>query len=64
MLESFPYILLVLNCILILLFKKYIGPKGIFYSSIITFMLTLLYVLKLYINITINGSFYFLDLGR
>lgn len=56
--------LLVLNCFFLIFFKKWLGPLGLFYTSIIVFSVTILNnVILIYFNLN-SGSFIFLDLGR
>ena len=61
---SFFPIFLVLHCLFIFLFKKWIGPVGTFYSSILTFTICLLLALNELYLILINGSYYYVDFGR
>jgi len=59
----FP-ILLIFHCLFIFLFKKWIGPVGTFYSSLVTFSCCLLLSLNELYIILINGSYYYIDFGR
>ena len=61
---SFAPVLLLLHCIFIFLFKKWLGPVGTFYSSIFIFFLTLLFALNELYFILLNGNYYFIDFGR
>lgn len=61
---SFFPTFLILHCLFIFLFKKWIGPIGTFYSSIMTFSLCLLLALNELYLILINGSYYYIDFGR
>lgn len=61
---SFFPIFLILHCIFIFLFKKWIGPVGTFYSSIMTFSLCLLLALNELYLLLIHGSYYYVDFGR
>jgi len=55
---------LISHCFFIFIFKKWLGPVGTFYGSILTFLITLLFVLfELYKNL-ILGGYYFIDFGR
>lgn len=56
--------MLVLHCLFIFLFKKWIGPVGTFYSSILTFSCCLLLSLNELYVMLINGSYYYVDFGR
>ena len=61
---SFPPIFLILHCIIIFLFKRWLGPIATFYGSLITFSLVLLLSLNdLYFNL-LNGTYFFIDFGR
>lgn len=59
----FP-ILLFLHCIFIFLFKKWLGPVGTFYCSLLIFSLCLLLAINELYFIFINGTYYYIDLGR
>ena len=63
LLSFFP-LLLVLHCLFIFLFKKWLGPIGTFYASIFIFSLCLIFSLNELIFIFINGNYYFIDFGR
>jgi len=63
-LVSFSPILLLLHCIFIFLFKKWLGPVGTFYASIFTFSLVLVLSVNELIFILINGNYYYIDFGR
>ena len=56
--------MLILHCLFIFLFKKWIGPVGTFYSSILTFSICLLLALNELYLMLINGSYYYVDFGR
>ncbi len=56
--------MLILHCLFIFLFKKWIGPVGTFYSSILTFSVCLLLALNELYLMLINGSYYYVDFGR
>ena len=59
----FP-IFLILHCLFIIIFKKWIGPVGTFYSSILIFSISLFSgLLELY-YILLNGNYFFIDYGR
>lgn len=60
----FGIFLLIINCFFLILFKKWLGPVGIFYSSIFCFIIFLINnFFILWINL-ISGSFLFIDFGR
>jgi len=61
---SFAPIFLVLHCLFIFLFKRWLGPVGTFYSSVMTFGLTLLFTLNELYLILIFGNYYYIDFGR
>ena len=56
--------MLILHCLFIFLFKKWIGPVGTFYSSILTFSVCLLLALNELYLMLVNGSYYYVDFGR
>lgn len=61
---SFAPMFLVLHCLFIFLFKRWLGPVGTFYGSIISFSFVLLLSLnELYITLS-NGTYSFIDFGR
>ncbi len=59
----FP-ILLFLHCIFIFLFKKWLGPVGTFYSSLLVFSISLCFCLNELYFIILNGNYYYIDFGR
>jgi len=55
---------LVLHCLFIFLFKRWLGPVGTFYGSILSFSFVLLLSInELYITLY-NGTYSFVDFGR
>ena len=56
--------MLILHCLFIFLFKKWIGPVGTFYSSVLTFTICLFLALNELYLMLINGSYYYVDFGR
>lgn len=58
-----PFILL-LNCINLFFFRKWLGPKGLFYTSTFALILTLLTSVTLLIDQLVNSYYVYLDLGR
>ena len=61
---SFYPIFLALHCTFIFLFKKWIGPVGTFYASLLTFGLCLLLNLNELYLLLLQGHYYYVDLGR
>lgn len=59
----FP-ILLFLHCLFIFLFKKWLGPVGTFYGSLLIFSLCLLFSLNELYLITATGHYFYIDFGR
>lgn len=64
MLFPFAPILLFIHCLIIFNFKKWLGPHGTFYSSIIV-LLTVVgcSINELYL-IMLNGNYYYIDFGK
>ena len=61
---SFFPILLFLHCIFIFLFKKWLGPIGTFYGSLLIFTISLFLNFNELYFILLNGNYFFFDLGR
>ena len=61
---SFFPILLVLHCLFIFLFKKWLGPVGTFYSSLGVFSTCLVLTINELYLILVHGNYYYVDLGR
>ena len=59
----FPSFLL-LHCLFIFLFKKWLGPVGTFYASLLTFFFTLMLALNELYLILVFGNYYYIDFGR
>nr|QCU82636.1 NADH dehydrogenase subunit 5 [Pseudourostyla cristata] len=59
----FP-ILLLLHCVFIISFKKWIGPIGTFYSSILIFFISILLNINELYFFLINGNYAYIDFGR
>ena len=59
----FP-ILLFLHCLFIFLFKKWLGPVGTFYSSLLVFIFSLILSLNELYFILLNGNYFYIDFGR
>lgn len=64
MLFSFFPFLLILNCLFIFLFKRYLGPKGTFYFSIMILLFSIGVSIFNILTCLTDGSYWFLDLGR
>lgn len=61
---AFSPFLLILHCLFIFLFKRWLGPVGTFYGSLISFSTTLLLSInELYLSLK-NGTYTFIDFGR
>ena len=63
-LVSFFPAFLVLHCTFIFLFKKWIGPVGTFYGTILTFSTCLLVAIHELYAMFVNGNYYYVDFGR
>lgn len=63
LLSFFP-VLLVLHCLFIFNFKKWLGPIATFYCSLFIFSLCLLLSINELISILAGGNYYYLDFGR
>lgn len=61
---SFYPAFLVLHCTFIFLFKKWIGPVGTFYASLLIFGTALLLNLNELFIVVQQGHYYYVDLGR
>jgi NADH:ubiquinone oxidoreductase subunit 5 (subunit L)/multisubunit Na+/H+ antiporter MnhA subunit len=61
---SFYPTFLILHCSFIFLFKKWIGPVGTFYASLLVFGSSLLLNLNELYLILRQGHYYYVDLGR
>lgn len=61
---SFAPLLLVLHCLFIFLFKRWLGPIGTFYGSIMTFSTVLLMSINELYYVLQNGTYTFVDFGR
>lgn len=59
----FP-ILLFLHCLFIFLFKKWLGPMGTFYSSLLVFLTCLVLTLNELYFVLLNGNYFYIDFGR
>lgn len=61
---SFFPAFLFLHCIFIFFFKKWLGPVGVFYSSITALVACLLVALNALFFVVSNGGYFYIDLGR
>ena len=61
---SFTPLLLLLNCLFLITFKRWIGPIGTFYFSILSIFITLLITLFDLYKITLIGFYSYVDFGR
>ena len=61
---SFAPILLILHCLFIFLFKRWLGPIGTFYSSATSFGFVLIMSLYELYLILLNGNYFYVDFGR
>lgn len=55
---------LILHCLFLFLFKRWLGPIGTFYASLLTFTLTTVLSLKELYLILLQGSYFYVDFGR
>lgn len=61
---AFPPLFLIVHCLNIFLFKRWLGPVGTFYGSILTFSTVLFLSLNELYFFLLNGTFFFIDFGR
>jgi len=61
---SFAPVALVMHCLFIFLFKRWLGPIGTFYASIMTFSFVLFFSLSELYQILLHGNYTFVDFGR
>lgn len=61
---TFAPVLLIFHCLFIFLFKRWLGPIGTFYGSLLTFSFVLLLSLNELYLILVNGNYSFIDFGR
>ena len=61
---SFAPVALILHCLFIFLFKRWLGPIGTFYASIISFSTVLFFSLNELYQILLHGNYIFVDFGR
>ena len=58
------HIILIFHCLVIFLFKKWLGPVGTFYGSVLSFSSTLIISLNELYKILIQGKYIVVDFGR
>jgi len=61
---SFAPITLILHCLFIFLFKRWLGPIGTFYSSVLSFSTVITFSLYELYLVLLNGNYFFIDFGR
>ena len=61
---SFAPVALILHCLFILLFKRWLGPIGTFYASLMSFSFVLLASLNELYYVLLHGTYSFVDFGR
>ena len=61
---SFAPMFLTIHCLFIFLFKRWLGPIGTFYGSIITFTSVLLLTFNELYFVLLTGTYFFVDFGR
>jgi hypothetical protein len=61
---SFAPLALVLHCLFIFLFKRWLGPIGTFYASMMSFSFVLVTSIYETYCILIHGNYVFVDFGR
>lgn len=61
---SFPPIFLIIHCLNIFMFKRWLGPIGTFYASLFTFSTVLFLSLNELYFILLTGTYFFVDFGR
>jgi NADH-quinone oxidoreductase subunit L len=61
---SFAPIALIMHCLFIFLFKRWLGPIGTFYASLLSFSFVLLCSLNELYQILLHGNYVYVDFGR
>ena len=61
---TFAPLVLVLHCLFIFLFKRWLGPIGTFFASLLSFSFVLLLSLNELYLISLHGNYTFIDFGR
>jgi len=60
----FSPLMLIIHCIFIFTFKRWLGPIGTFFSSVLSFSVVIFFSLFELYNLFILGSYSFIDFGR
>ena len=61
---SFAPIALIMHCLFIFLFKRWLGPVGTFYASLLSFSFVLFCSLNELYQILLHGNYIYVDFGR
>ena len=61
---SFAPVALILHCLFIFLFKRWLGPIGTFYASLMSFSFVLIASLNELYYVLLHGTYAFVDFGR
>ena len=61
---SFAPVALIAHCLFIFLFKRWLGPVGTFYASLMSFSFVLFFSLSELYQILLHGNYTFVDFGR
>ena len=61
---SFAPVALIMHCLFIFLFKRWLGPIGTFYASLISFSFVLFCSLSELYQILVQGNYIYVDFGR
>jgi len=56
--------MLIVHCLFIFLFKRWIGPIGTFYASAVSLVFVLICSLNELYKILLHGNYTFVDFGR
>ncbi len=62
--DFLPPIIVIGHCLFLFIFKKWLGPIGTFYSSIIVFVFIWFVLFSQFMILLSSGSYCFLDFGR
>ncbi len=61
---TFAPLVLIIHCLFIFLFKRWLGPIGTFYTSLLSFSFVLLLSLNEFYLVSLHGNYTFIDFGR
>ena len=61
---TFAPLVLVIHCLFIFLFKRWLGPIGTFYTSLLSFSFVLVLTLNEFYLVSLQGSYTYVDFGR